>query len=91
LNLLDRVYLSYFGSAWPAGYGIDYVPLYSVPALPPPAPRPELRPPRYAVISATNLAGAAGAYLAADPFRNFRGRRPAYVLGNSMYVYEVQP
>ena len=84
---IDRVYLSYFGSAWPEGYGIDYVPLYSAPALPPPTPKRFAGPPRYAVISATNLAGA---YLAADPFKQFRSQQPAYVLGHSMYVYEVQ-
>jgi predicted membrane-bound dolichyl-phosphate-mannose-protein mannosyltransferase len=85
---LPRVYLSYFGSAWPGGYGIAYAPLVSFFRLPPPAPGPREAEPRWVVISATNLTGA---YLPGDPFRGFREQRPAYVLGHALYVYEVQP
>lgn len=85
---IDRVYLSYFGSAWPDGYGIEYVPLYSFFQLPTPEAKPNQEPPRYAVISATNLVGTY--FAGADPFKNFRNHLPAYVLGHSLYVYEVQ-
>jgi predicted membrane-bound dolichyl-phosphate-mannose-protein mannosyltransferase len=85
---VDRVYLSYFGSAWPAGYGIDYLPLFSFFQLPNPKPEPNRAPPRYAVISATNLTGTY--FIGGDPFKQFREREPAYVLGHSLYVYEVQ-
>ena len=85
---IDRVYLSYFGSAWPAGYGIDYLPLYSFFPLQNPQPEPNRAPPRYAVISATNLTGTY--FIGGDPFKQFREREPAYVLGHSLYVYEVQ-
>ena len=82
------VYLSYFGSAWPNGYGIEYLPLLSFFVLPPAALRPGEPEPRWVVISATNLTGT---YLRGDPFRHFREQRPAYVLGHSLYVYEVRP
>jgi len=82
------VYLSYFGSAWPGAYGIAYVPLVSFFPLPPSALRSQESEPRWVVISATNLTGT---YFRGDPFRRFREQRPAYVLGHSLYVYEVQP
>ena len=84
-NGIDRVYLSYFGSAVPAGYGIDYVPLMSyipLPTVGPPEPAPE-----YAVISATNLHGV---YLQGDPFARFREIEPVAVLAHSLLVYRVQ-
>ena len=87
-NNIDRVYLSYFGSAWPAGYGIDYVPLYSFFPLPNLQPKPNQAPPRYAVISATHLTGTY--FVGGDPFAKFREQQPAYVLGHSLYVYEVR-
>ena len=82
---IDRVYLSYFGSAWPAGYGIDYEPLPSFFPLPPAAKRgPE---PRYIAISATNLAAP---YLApADPFREFRDQEPEAVIAHTIYLYRI--
>ncbi|MGD8276563.1 MAG: phospholipid carrier-dependent glycosyltransferase, partial [Gemmatimonadota bacterium] len=84
-NGVDRVYLSYFGSAVPAGYGINYVPLWSafpLPMIGPVEPRP-----KYAVISATNLHGL---YLPADPFARFRELEPITVLAHSLLVYRVQ-
>jgi 4-amino-4-deoxy-L-arabinose transferase-like glycosyltransferase len=86
---IPRVYLSYFGSAWPSGYGIAYVPLASFFGLPPAAHPPQVPAPRYVVISATNLTGTY--FRGRDPFRRFREQRPAYVLGHSLYVYEVRP
>jgi len=82
---IPRVYLSYFGSAVPFGYGIDYVPLLSffpLATVGPQAPAPE-----YAVISATNLHGV---YLAGDPFAEFRQLEPVAVLAYSLLVYRVQ-
>jgi len=87
-HAIPRVYLSYFGSAWPSGYGIAYLPLISFFELPPNARRPQEPQPRYVVISATNLTGT---YFRGDPFRHFREQQPAYVLGHSLYVYDVQP
>jgi hypothetical protein len=86
---IERVYLSYFGSALPGGYGIDYLPLYSFFPLPTPKPRPNQAPPRYVVISATNLTGTY--FMGGDPFAKFRKQQPAYVLGHSLYVYEAHP
>ena len=83
---VDRVWLSYFGSALPEGYGIDYVPLPSFfPLLKTPAAGPE---PRFAAISATNLVGL---YFGADPFGGLRNRPPYRVLGHTVFIYEVNP
>ena len=84
-NGVDRVYLSYFGSAVPAGYGIDYVPLVSF--LPLPTVGPLEPTPHYAVISATNLHGV---YFRGDPFARFRELEPVAVLARSLLVYRVQ-
>lgn len=79
------VYLSYFGSAAPEGYGIDYVPL--------PSPFPVLRastrpgaPPSYAVISATNLQGV---YFQSDLYAAFRRAVPDRVLAHTLFVYRL--
>ena len=83
---IDRVYLSYFGSAWPSGYGIDYEPLLSFFPLPPGASKPSGRP-QYAAISATNLVGAY--FGASDPYRRFREQEPDAVIANTIYVYRI--
>jgi hypothetical protein len=86
-NRIPRIYLSYFGSAWPAGYGIDYVPMPSYFTLPA-APVPDTAaPPTWVAISATNLTGT---YLRSDPFRAFREARPAHVVAHSIYLYRLQ-
>ncbi|HET9985984.1 MAG TPA: phospholipid carrier-dependent glycosyltransferase [Longimicrobiales bacterium] len=85
---IDRVYLSYFGSALPAGYGIDYVPLPSFFSLPPARPaRPGDREPEWVVVSATTLHGL---YLRGDPFARLRSRRPDRVLAHSLFVYRLR-
>jgi 4-amino-4-deoxy-L-arabinose transferase-like glycosyltransferase len=89
---IDRIYLSYFGSAWPSAYGIDYVPLASFyPLKPAPAPAagtPKRADPEWVVISATNLTGT---YFNGDPFARFRDATPDYVIGNNMYAYRISP
>jgi hypothetical protein len=85
---IPSVYLSYYGTAWPAAYGIDYVPLPSFLPLPH-AQRRSNAEPRHVVISATNLAGA-GFLASTDPFRQFRDREPDHVIGNTMFVYTVR-
>jgi len=85
---IGRVYLSYFGSAVPKGYGIDYVPLpsfFPLPVLPRAAG--DTVPPRWAAISATNLSGT---YFINDPFRAFREVPPSAILARSIYVYDLQ-
>ncbi len=88
-----QVYLSYFGWADPAYYGIDAVRL---PGWPPPQPDP-VRPPfhplnpppgRYA-ISASNLVGVQ--LYEPDSFAYFRARQPVATIGHSIFVYEIQP
>jgi hypothetical protein len=83
---IDQVYLSYFGSALPEGYGIRYHAMRSFYVLD--GSPASAEPPRYAAISATNLAGA---YFADDPFAKFRARKPLAVLANNIWVYELEP
>ncbi|MCG6989392.1 MAG: hypothetical protein LJF06_14615 [Gemmatimonadetes bacterium] len=81
---VKRVRLSYFGSAIPAAYGIDYVPLPSFFRLE--GGDTGGPPPRFTVISATTLHGL---YLQGhDPFASYRSRTPYRVLGHTMLVYD---
>lgn len=88
---ISEIGLAYFGTADPAYYGIDYVPLAgSTPGfdrswLPRPRGRPPL--PGYVAVGATVLTG-----VYQDPhwqlfYRGLRDTAPAAVLGNSMFVY----
>jgi hypothetical protein len=83
---VSTVRLSYFGSAPPEAYGIEYVALPSFFRL-----RVDRTPnaepsPRFTVISATNLVGL---YLQGrDPFAPYRAREPYRVLGHSMLVFD---
>jgi hypothetical protein len=81
---IESVYLSYFGSADPAGYGIDYVPLASFfPLDARPAPPST---PQWAAISATNLHGI---YLGGDVFADLLARTPERVLANTIFLYRL--
>ena len=83
---VEGVYLSYFGSASPEGYGINYVPLASFfPLRRQPLGEDEPKP-SYAVISATNLLGV---YLNGDPFASFREVEPDRVIGHTLFVYRL--
>jgi hypothetical protein len=79
------VRLSYFGSALPEAYGVDYEALPSFLGLGP-APRPPGAPaPAFTVISLTNLHGLY--FGGADPFAAYRSREPVRVLAGTLYVY----
>lgn len=86
-NSIERVKLSYFGTADPSAYGIAYDPL---PRWPPPQTTDFVSanpaPGAYA-ISASNLQGV----LLDDPstFDWFRHRRPDAIVGQSILVYHV--
>ena len=84
-NGVKTVYLSYFGSAQPEGYGIHYVALPSFFPLYGGEPDDSVHP-DYVVISATNLAGN---YIG-DRLARFRKRQPDAVLGHTMYVYRLR-
>lgn len=82
---VDQIYLGYFGSALPEGYGINYIPM---PGFFPPEPRvvdPNAKP-RFAAVSATLLVGQ---YLTVDFYGPLRRREPYRVLAHSIYVYEI--
>lgn len=85
---IDRVQLSYFGSALPGGYGIDYVALPSFFPLRPGAAWNPDAPPQWLAVSATNLAGV---YLPTDPYRALRAVRPDHVVANSIYLFRLAP
>lgn len=80
------VYLSYFGTAPPEGYAIDYLPLPSYGPLSPRRLVEGAPPPRHVAVSATNLAGV---YLGSDPFAELRNYRPLAVLAGSIWLFEV--
>jgi len=84
-NRIERVQLGYFGTAIPEGYGIDFVPLPSYFAIGRDAATGPA--PRFAVVSATLLAGS---YLRDDPYARLRGQRPVAVVGGSLYVFDLQ-
>ncbi len=83
---VGSVYLSYFGSAPPEAYGIEYVALPSFFRLPLARTPGAEESPRFTVVSATNLHGP---YLQGrDPFAPLRGRIPHAVLGHHLLVYD---
>ena len=83
---VSSVGLSYFGSAPPEAYGIEYVALPSFFRLSTDRTARAEAEPRFTVISATNLVGL---YLQGyDPFAEYRRRDPYRVLGHSMFVYD---
>lgn len=82
---VNSVYLSYFGSARPDGYGIRYVPLISMFPLRQ-ASEPVTETPRFVAISATNLLGL---YFTQDVFADFRRTPPYRVLGHSLFIFEA--
>lgn len=87
------IYLSYFGEADPAYYGINYLALPSPSPLPPGTPVAEFYPlnpaPGLYAISATNLVGASPGL--GDTFSYFRNHEPVERVGNSIYIYQVFP
>jgi hypothetical protein len=84
---IERVKLSYFGSAKPEEYGIEYDLL----PMPPPSSPSDFSPfnpePGVYAISASNLQGA----LLEEPdvFDWFRRRQPTDKVGYSIFIYEV--
>jgi dolichyl-phosphate-mannose-protein mannosyltransferase len=87
---IGKIYLSYFGQADPAYYGIDYFPL---PAWPLPSPKPAYYPlnpaPGIYAISASNLVGVPQWPYEWDSFAYFRAREPVARIGASIFIYEV--
>jgi len=83
---VPSVRLSYFGSAPPDAYGIEYVALPSFFRLDYLRTGNAETAPRFTVISATNLHGV---YLQGrDPFAAYRERQPYAILGHSLFVYD---
>jgi 4-amino-4-deoxy-L-arabinose transferase-like glycosyltransferase len=83
-NRIANVYLSYFGSARPEGYGVVYTALPSFfPLVPMSVPGP---PPHWLVVSGTNLEPVYVNLPAAPALRRVR---PDTVLGGSLYVYRI--
>ena len=83
---IDAILLSYFGSASPDAYDLEYIPLPSFFPLEQPATPPAGIPP-WIAISATNLAGN---YLNGDPFARFRTVEPHRIVGGSIFVFRLE-
>ena len=90
-NHIDQVYLSYFGSADPADYGIEPTWLRSYPHSSQ-VDFPALAPPAgiYA-ISASNLLGIPSQAFPVDTYAWFLSHKPLAVIGHSIFVYSVPP
>lgn len=85
---VHRINLSYFGTADPAYYGIDYNPLPGAPFFDHPRiGKPEL--PGYIAVSATNLRGLYLSDFGRRLYAPLQERRPVTVLGHSIYIYWV--
>ena len=85
---VSSVRLSYFGSAVPDAYGIEYVALPSFFRLDHERTPAAEASPRFTVISATNLQGL---YLQGrDPFASYRAREPFRVIGHSPFVSDEE-
>jgi hypothetical protein len=86
---IERVYLSYFGTANPVAYG---VPCVLLPSREVPMRTEELsQPPKpgYYAISVTNLKVAVPGH-AAGYYRYFSEREPLARIGNAIYLYEIR-
>jgi hypothetical protein len=83
-----RINLSYFGTADPKYYGIDYNPLPGSPFFDHPRiGKPQL--PGYIAVSATNLRGLYLSDFAKRLYATLQVRQPVAVLGHSIYIYWV--
>ncbi|HUJ11006.1 MAG TPA: glycosyltransferase family 39 protein [Verrucomicrobiae bacterium] len=86
---VHHINLCYFGVAAPSYYGIDYTPLPGSPYYDPKTvAKPEL--PGYVAVSATNLRGAYLSEFIKSLYAPLQNRKPAAVLGYSIYVYWVE-
>lgn len=87
---VDRVQLAYFGTADPAHWGIDYVPLPSpVSALPPlPAPPEGTPAPRWVALSAYQYQGVA--FGEQNPYARFHAFRPNARAGHSILLFDLE-
>ena len=83
---VQRVKLSYFGSAMPGAYGIAYQPLPSVLDLPAGDTAANELKAAYVVIAATNLHGV---YLQEDPFASYRDKSPVAILAHTLFVFDA--
>ena len=87
----EQVYLSYFGQADPAYYGINYAALPSWPPTPPDVAHLDFYPmhpaPGLYAISASDLVGVQ--LEEPDTFGYFRLREPLAQVGYSIFIYRV--
>jgi hypothetical protein len=85
---IRRLWLSYFGTASPAYYGIvyNYLPSYWIVR-----PNMDTEPTPYVAISATNLQGVYLPVFGQDPkrFEAFKHRQPIAKIGYSIFLYRL--
>ncbi len=86
---VERVNLSYFGTAHPDYYGIDARCLPGSPwFLADRVGEPEL--PGYVAVSVTNLVGVYLSDLWRERYRRLLEREPVAVIGHSIHVYRLE-
>ncbi len=86
---VPHINLSYFGTADPAYYGIEYTPLPGSPFFDRARiTQPQL--PGYVAVSATNLRGAYLSDFGRNLYAPLRAREPVAILGYSIYIYRVE-
>jgi hypothetical protein len=88
-NQIDRVQLSYFGTANPAHYGIDYtyLPSPNTPLRPTPELSPGEEPPRIVALSAYHYQGVA--FPNKDAFGFFHAYQPNARVGHSILIFDL--
>jgi 4-amino-4-deoxy-L-arabinose transferase-like glycosyltransferase len=90
---VSKIWLSYFGTAPPEHYGIDYEPLPSVMPLARGKPSRPMRAGDYVAISATNLQSVYASEMppAFDAFvRTLREKQqPIGIVGHTIFIYRV--
>ena len=84
---VSHINLSYFGTADPAYYEIEYTPL---PGYPPFVPFAPPRLPGYVAISATNLRGVYLTEVGRALYRPLLQMKPVATIGYSIYIYRVE-
>jgi hypothetical protein len=84
-----ELYLSYFGVADPAFYGIRYHPLPGNYLFGPPPESGPLRAPSVVALSASVMQGLSVGPALGDRYASFRQQAPIAVLGGALYLFDV--
>lgn len=89
---IGTIHFSYFGTAPPEAYGLDYIPLrgFGLMRKAPLPDWPSLNRGAYVAVSATNLYGGPGYTWGAD-YRSLQRRQDGIRVGRTIFVYRLGP